>query len=175
MHIDKPIGLLLGSFNPMHNGHLFLAEQALKSNQFKCVWFVIHKNNDFKNQPQLASPEDRLQMVKLTIMDNPNYHALSTKHATLLGALDDIKKNYPDQNFAIIFSQDLERSLASWRDYQKIISTCKIFAYKAYKSREQVVVSSDLVRQAIAKKQNVSELLPEPVLDYILKNNLYSL
>lgn len=171
--VAKPVGLLLGSFNPIHNGHIHLAKQASLDGNFSEIYIVIHKLNRFKNQKDLADLELRARMAKLAVSNLKNTRVLTTNKPSLLAAAQDLEKKYPKKNFSLILSVELTKNIENWQDYDAIQSKYPIYVYENLKLKSNQILSAEVIRKKLSLRQSVQDYLPKSVINFISKNNLY--
>jgi nicotinate-nucleotide adenylyltransferase len=151
------VGLLFGSFNPFHNGHLELSQKARQ--HVDEVWFVVHPTNPYK-QLVPAPVEHRLAIVD----------AITGKavlgQSTIRTSLEDLTLEHPSHEFVLLLGQDLAEGLPGWEDYQYLK------AFQTLSFDRESPVSSSAVRRSIRKGEPVRDLIPPKVHDQIV--SLYS-
>jgi nicotinate-nucleotide adenylyltransferase len=196
MENKTKIGLLFGSFNPIHIGHLFMAEMAIESGSVDVVWFVISPNSPYKmDKGVLASPTDRLAMVVNAIRYNYKFLADTTEFG-LEGpsytyiTLEKLKEKHPEYEFHLICGTDVYVDIPSWHGGKEVIEYCNFLVYPrnttsnytpeemAHKTRflngvPSLEISSTFLREQIKNNKTTKHLLPESVQHYIRENNLY--
>ena len=189
----KNIGLLFGSFNPIHNGHITLATFILKHKPLDEIWFVVSPLSPFKKSKILLDKNDRLDMVKVAIkpfkkffvsdiefkMKTPNY---------TIDTLYEIKKKYPEDSFSLIIGEDNLENFKNWKDSNLIIENFKIYVYPRNFSKSKpnlnfntlykinaptINISSTDIREFIKKNEDIEGLLSPEVLDQIKKKKFY--
>jgi len=183
------IGILGGTFNPPHIGHLILAQtltEKLKLNKF----FLIPTNMPPHKNTYLIDAKHRLNMVKLAIENNPTFELLDweVKRGGISYTIDtvkELKKKFPQDEFFLIMGSDLANDFYTWKHYREIkrlvkivIAKREIFPIKKKNSFFaldiiQINITSSLVREYIRKGVSVRYLIPEKVFGYIKKNRLY--
>ena len=128
------IGLYFGSFNPIHIGHLIIANQLVENSDLDQIWFVVTPHNPFKNKSTLLDNYQRLEMVYLATKDydtlkesdiefnlpQPNYTVNTLFHLT---------EKYPKHDFALIMGEDNLKSFHKWKKYQTILEYHSIYVY----------------------------------------------
>ena len=188
------IGLYFGSFNPIHTGHLIIAQHILNHTEIQRLWFVISPHNPLKDKASLANDRDRLHLVQLAIEDNPSMKASDIEFklpqpSYTIDTLTYIKEKYPRYEFALIMGADNLISLPKWKNYQLLINNYPIYIYKrpnypiesALVQHENIHVldtplldiSSTWIRQLIKTKKSIRYLVPEKVFDYLESSHLY--
>ncbi|HEY8930286.1 MAG TPA: nicotinate (nicotinamide) nucleotide adenylyltransferase [Mucilaginibacter sp.] len=187
------IGLLFGSFNPIHVGHLIIANYMANYTALDKVWLVVSPQNPLKKYSDLANTYDRLEMAKLAT-DNSNNIQVSDVELKLpqpsytIDTLAHLKEKYPQHEFALIMGSDNLVSLPKWKNYKLILRDYEIFVYPrpGYENTElathpsvtitmtpQMELSATFIRQSIKQKKNVQYFVPDVVLNFIESKNLY--
>lgn len=186
-------GLFFGSFNPIHTGHLIIAEYLRVNADLDEVWFIVSPQNPLKDQSLLIKDELRLQMVKLAIKDNKNFVASDIefklpKPSYTVNTLELLSKWYPRKKFALIMGSDNLEILHKWKDYQKILSAYRLLIFRrgvvdeaVWKQYPGVIffdtpllkISSTLIRTLNEDKKSIRYLVPEKVREFITKRKLY--
>ena len=129
------IGLFFGSFNPVHIGHLIIANYMATQTDLKKVWLVVSPQNPLKPRKGLAADNVRLQMVRMAIEDNPVLEASSVefglpKPSYTIDTLTHLKEKYPNREFVLIMGSDNLQTLDQWKNYEKILSDYQIYVYQ---------------------------------------------
>jgi len=190
------IGLFFGSFNPIHVGHLILANHMVEYGPLDQVWLVVSPHNPLKKKKTLLADYHRLAMVELAISGNDKLRAsniefnLPQPNYTVV-TLAKLKEKYPDYNFVLIMGEDNLLTLDKWYNYEQIIENYEVIVYPrntGFKSPfpqekcpnisvlENVPlmnISSTFIRRAIKEKKSVKYVLTDGVLEYIEKMNFY--
>jgi len=187
------IGLLFGSFNPIHVGHLIIANYMANYTNLDKVWLVVSPQNPLKKYGDLANTYDRLEMCKLAT-DNSNKLQVSDVELKLpqpsytIDTLTHLKEQYPQHEFALIMGSDNLVSLPKWKNYKLILRDYQIYVYPrpGYENTELAThpsvtitmtplmeLSATFIRKSLAEKKNVQYFVPEPVLNFIESKNLY--
>ena len=175
-------GLYFGSFNPIHIGHLIIAQAMLE--HVDEVWFVVSPQNPFKAQQSLMPEEERLRLVQLAVADNPRLKACDIelrlpRPSYTCVTLERLKQEYPEREFALIMGSDNVEGLPRWREAESIIENHRIYVYPRpghleapllqhphitlLESLPHMEISSTYIRQQLAQGHSVRYLLPEPV------------
>ncbi len=189
----KNIGLLFGSFNPIHNGHVSLANFFINHRNFNQIWLVVSPLSPFKKNQIILDKYERLDMVKIAIKPFENIFAsdiefkMKTPSYTI-DTLNKIKKIYPENSFSIIIGEDNLDNLKKWKDFNLIIEDYKIFIYPRNFSKKNIDlninsidkikapfidVSSTYIRESIKKNKKIDGLLSPDVLNQIKKKKFY--
>lgn len=200
--VKKKIGFLGGSFDPIHFGHLNLAQEALERLNLHEVWFCPTSISPFKTHAPPAAARERLEMTTLALKDQPKFKVLDheifldrpAKTYETLQALSSMKE-HADKEFVLILSQDLLPFLSQWFEVEKLLSHYELFVAarkcdhaaidqdlsgdlrekikKCFCAIRQLEISSQDLRDRLKKKLYSHHLCPSKVLDYIYEHRLY--
>jgi len=188
------IGLYFGSFNPIHNGHLAIAQFLMQKSLFDQIWMVVSPNNPLKDKSDLAPENDRLNMVKLAIQDIPYLHACDIEFSLpspsyTIETLNALEKQYPNDEFSLILGADNIENFHKWKNYEEILKRYMLYVYPrsggvfektiehphiVYLKAQLLPVSATEIRALIQQKKAIAEYLPEAVVRYIEEKELYS-
>lgn len=129
------VGLYFGSFNPIHIGHLIIANHILNETELEKIWFVISPQNPFKASDALLNEYDRLHLVRAAIEDDPRLKASDIefslpKPSYTVHTLTYLKEKHPSHEFFIIMGSDSFQNLGKWKNSEVIISNYTIIIYK---------------------------------------------
>ncbi len=185
------IGLFFGSFNPIHNGHLMLAQWMANFGGIDEVWFVVSPQNPFKADKTLAPAADRVEMVRLAVEGSPNLKVCDVELSMPIpsytaNTLDKLQKLHPTYEFAIIMGGDNVNGLTRWYRATDVLQH-RILVYPRPNSTytdipnsrieltnaPQIDISSTMLRQWISEEHNIAHFTPIPVMQYIEKKQLY--
>ncbi len=190
----KHIGLFFGSFNPIHTGHLIIAEYMATRADLQQVWFVVSPHNPLKNQATLARDFDRLHMVQLAIDDNPRLKVSKIefslpKPSYTIDTMAYLHEKYPQHTFSLIMGADNIKSIARWKNYELLLSRYTIHIYNRKGSRvdkaaEQgadirtydtpmLDISSTYIRQCIREGLSIRYMVPDSVFEFLEGSRLY--
>lgn len=188
----RKVGILGGTFNPIHIGHLVLAEEAKQKLGLDKIFFVPVNIPVHKEARDLLPSSERLKMVKLAIKDNPNFEAIDIEikrkgKSYTIDTLKSLKDKYPQvDKFFFIVGSDALSYLNNWKDIDEVMKLAKfvVASRPSYLLKnlpknvlplaiEPVDVSGFRLRQRIKNNESVRYLLPKEVNNYILKNRLY--
>lgn len=193
------VGLLGGSFDPVHNGHLYLAEQALGFFNLDEVWWIPARQNPHKIEEPETDASLRLKMVEKAIAPYPNYRLFDLEckkegPSYTIETIQKLKRDYPEAQFYLLLGSDALEGLSKWKEIDKIFNLTNIVVFVRGEaleapglSREQQEwihshtinipikeVSSTEIRERLALGEDCSHLLPDEILDFIRQNQLYS-
>lgn len=187
------VGLFFGSFNPIHHGHLILAQTALNETKLDAVWFVVSPQNPFKQKKNLLPAYDRLKMVELALGDHPsmlgsNVEFSLPKPSYTIDTLTHLRERYKSYQFSLIMGQDNLQYLHKWKNFEAILKYYPIYVYprpdtspSQFDEHSNVTVfeaplldiSATYMRQTIRAEKSIRFLTPDPVVEYIQKNRLF--
>ena len=189
----KQVGLFFGSFNPIHIGHMIIADHVALHSEVEEIWFVVSPQNPLKQEGQLLNESQRLQMVRLAIADDARFRASDIefqleKPSYTIKTLQELTREYPDVAFTLILGGDNLASFTKWKDYQEILKNFPIILYDrpdfdasvmAEKGRITQMdaplmnISSTLIRTRIENGLDVKYLMPYEAWRYLDEMNLY--
>ena len=128
------VGVFGGSFDPIHVGHLIIAESVLNETDLDEVWFMVSPQNPLKSKKNLVSEYDRLRMAELAVGDHPkirvsNFEFYLPKPSYTIDTLVALKEKYPKKEFSLVMGEDNLRHLHKWKNYEAILKYYKIWVY----------------------------------------------
>lgn len=188
------IGLYFGSFNPIHNGHLIIANHIVEYGDVEKVWFVVSPQNPLKESKSLLNEYDRLHLVKLAIGDNERFQASDIEFrlprpSFTIDTLTYLKEQFPQHQFKVIMGSDSFQNIRKWKNYALLLQEYALLIYKRPGFEVQVPeslrahiqlleaplleISSTYLRTQIRNKKSIRYLTPDPVAEYILDNRYY--
>jgi nicotinate-nucleotide adenylyltransferase len=191
---SKKIGLFFGSFNPVHVGHLIIANYMVTQADLDEVWLVVSPQNPFKQSKTLADQYSRLALVKLAIGDTPNLRASSVefqlpKPSYTIDTLAHLKETYPDYHFALIMGGDNLPTLNKWKNYEVILRDYSIYVYQrpgtelgeladhpnvhVQRDVPLMQLSATYIRRSLKEGKSVRYLVPDEVAEELEKSGLY--
>jgi nicotinate-nucleotide adenylyltransferase len=134
MNPSKNIALYFGTFNPIHVGHLSIANYISQQDGIDEVWLVVTPQNPLKNKDSMLADYHRLALVKEAIADNPKLKASDIefdlpKPSYTIDTLMYIQEKYPNYTFSLIVGEDNLRSFSKWKNYEVILEQYQLFVY----------------------------------------------
>lgn len=188
------IGLFFGSFNPIHIGHLIIANYMANHTSLDQVWLMVSPHNPLKNKDALTNMYDRLEMANLAVEDSENIKVKDIEFklpqpSYTIDTLTHLKERYPEHSFSLIMGSDNLVSFKKWKNYELILRDYQIQVYPrpGYENSElsnhpSVIVtdtplmeiSATFIRKSILKKKNVQFFVPDKVLKFIESKSMYS-
>lgn len=187
------IGLFFGSFNPIHIGHLAIANYLVEFTELNQLWFVVSPHNPLKEKASLLNDTQRLNMVNIAIEHEPKLKSSNIEFGLpqpnyTIHTLTHLSEKYPQHQFVLIMGEDNLQSLEKWKNYEAILNYYEIIVYprpgitstpfdhhpKVKKVNAPLIeVSSTFIRNAIKEKKNVRFFLQENVFNYIDEMGFY--
>jgi len=187
------IGLFFGSFNPIHVGHLIIANIMAETTDLKKVWFVISPQNPFKPSKGLLHEFDRYDMVRAAIHDNYKLEASDIefhmpKPSYTVHTLIYLQEKHPDKEFVIIMGEDNLPSFQNWKNYQTILDNHEIYVYprpgvqlSELRSHPKIRfvkaplldISATFIRDCVRKQQSIRYLVADAVEEIIKAKGYY--
>jgi len=190
---NQKTGLFFGSFNPVHNGHMMLANYIVEYTDLRSIWFIISPQNPFKKKNTLLEDHHRYRLVQEAIGDDPRFFASGVEFdmprpSYTIDTLTYLSERYPDKEFVLIGGQDMLPTFHKWKNYEKILENYRLMVYNRPGSYEnpyqghpaitfikapQFEVASSFIRDAIHKGKDVRYFLPESVHRYMREMHFY--
>ena len=186
------IGLYFGSFNPIHIGHLAIANYMVEYSDLDKIWFVVSPQNPFKEKKSLLAEHHRLRLVEVAIEGDLRFKASNIefsmpKPSYTIDTLTYLKEKYPNFDFSLIMGEDNLKGFHKWKNYQEIIKNHKMYVYprdhktirKALYDNMIVVnaplmeVSSSFIRKSIKDKVDVRYFMHHKVSEYVQEMHFY--
>ena len=192
----KKIGLYLGTFNPIHHGHITLANYFANNTDLDEVWVVLTPQNPFKKNYNLIEDNHRLEMANNTFnhlknikvsdiefkLDKPNY---------TIDTINRLSEDFPNKQFTLLIGEDNLANFHYWKDYSKILEIVEVLVYprtttinvdnelinnKKIKILDapKIEISSDQIRKKMKEGVDIKSYLPKVVYEYIIEKRLYS-
>ena len=189
----RKIGLFFGSFNPIHVGHLIIANTMLQNSDLREVWFVVSPQNPLKERKTLLADQQRLEMVRLALHDNYRLRACDAefhlpKPSYTVLTLAHLGEQYRDKEFCLIMGSDNLATFDRWRNWEYILDHYQLYVYPRPGSSDcrlashphvtlvdvpMMDISSTYIREQIRQGHDVRYLLTEPVWQYLTEMHFY--
>jgi len=190
---NKKIGLYFGTYNPIHIGHLIIANHMVNYTDLDEVWFVVSPLNPFKKKKTLLDNYARLELVYRAIKDYDRLRVSDIEFGLprpsyTINTLVYITEKYPNKDFSLIMGGDNLKSFHKWKNYELILQNHELYVYPRLLSARSSLdnhekihlvdapimqISSSFIRNAIKDQRDVRAMLPENVWEYIDEMNYY--
>ncbi|WP_299452801.1 nicotinate (nicotinamide) nucleotide adenylyltransferase [uncultured Microscilla sp.] len=187
------IGLFFGSFNPIHIGHLIIANTMAENTHLEEVWFVVSPQNPFKKQKSLLHEFDRLDMVEKAIQDNYKLKTCDVEFhlprpSYTIDTLTVLQEKHPAHEFGLIMGGDNLSHFHKWKNYEQILEYFRLYVYPRPDSRPSdldkhpkvsfvesplMSISATFIRKSIKAQKSIRYLVPESVDLYIKEKKFY--
>ena len=187
------IGLFFGSFNPIHIGHLIIANYMANYTDLSEVWLMVSPHNPLKKKSNLANMYDRLEMVNLAIQDTEKIKSSDIEFrlnqpSYTVDTLTHLRARYPNKEFVLIMGSDNLVSLKKWKNYEIILRDYTILVYPRPGYHDEEIaqhpsititdtplmeLSSTFIRKSIACDKNIKFFVPDAVAQFIDSKGLY--
>ncbi len=191
--MQKRTGLLFGSFNPIHTGHLILANYMSEFTDLDEVWFVVSPQNPLKDKKTLLADYHRLALVRLAVDDHPKLGVTDIEFkmpvpSYTIDTLTYLSEKYPDRQLVLISGTDIFQKFHKWKNYKELIELYHFYVYPRpgsslgeYENNPsitlwdapQIEISSSFIRKGIAAKKDMSFWMPDKVYEYITEMHFY--
>lgn len=188
------IGLFFGSFNPVHVGHMIIANYIVTHTDLDQVWMVVSPHNPHKKKKSLARDHDRLHLVRLAIGENLRIKASDIEFGLpqpsyTIDTLTYLNEKHPKKEFCLIMGGDNLGSLHKWKNYESIIENYSIMVYKRPRYRlgelkdhpnvticdaPLLQISASYIRKCIIENKSIQYLVPDEVYKYLEATPIYS-
>ena len=186
------IGLYFGSFNPIHIGHLIIANHVLNETSIEKIWFIVSPQNPLKKSNSLLNEFDRLHLVRLAVQDDNRIKCSDiefslSKPSYTTNTLAFLTEKYPEHKFSIIMGSDSYQNLDKWKNFETIVSNYSIYVYKRegheinkFWGERPVILNAPLIqisatqiRDHIKNSKSIRYLVPETVREEIETRKFY--
>lgn len=186
------IGLYFGSFNPIHTGHLIIANYVAHNTDLDKVWLVVSPHNPLKPQSALLNEHDRFHLVEMAIKDEVRLRASNIEFSLprpsyTVDTLTYLQEKFPTQEFAIIMGSDSFQNLPRWKNYEQIVKNYPIYIYRrpgheitdTFGAKVEILdapmldISATDIRRWLKEGKSVRYMVPDSVINYISENNYY--
>lgn len=191
---DAPrIGLFFGSFNPVHVGHMIIANYMATQTPLREVWLVVSPHNPLKPKKTLAPDYDRLHLVRLAIGDNPHLRPSDVEFSLpqpsyTVDTLAHLADKYPDKRFVLIMGGDNLATLHKWKNHEVLLRDYELYVYQRpthdpgelkhhpavrFFEAPMMHISSSYIRKCLREGFSVQYLVPDAVFAYLEGTSLY--
>lgn len=189
------IGLYFGTFNPIHIGHLIIANHLAENSDLDQIWMVVTPHNPHKKKNTLLDDYHRLEMVHLATENYPKIQPSDIEFKLpqpnyTINTLAHLQEKFPNHEFSLIMGEDNLNSLHKWKNYEVILQNHSIIVYPRLHSGEIdsqfinhpkihkidapiIELSSTFIRESIKNDKNVVPMLPNKVWEYVEHNLFY--
>ncbi|WP_372751276.1 nicotinate (nicotinamide) nucleotide adenylyltransferase [Labilibaculum sp.] len=187
------IGLFFGSFNPIHIGHLAIANYMVEYTDLEQIWFVVSPHNPFKNKKSLLADYHRLALVNKAIENYPKFRASNVEFGMpqpsfTIDTLTYLQEKNPQMNFSLIIGSDNLTNFTKWKNHDLILQNHDLFVYPrpnfdpekiAIKGNIKIVdaplmeISSSFIRKAIKEQKDIPYFMPETAYTYLKEMHFY--
>jgi nicotinate-nucleotide adenylyltransferase len=186
------VGLFFGTFNPIHVGHLLIAQSALNSGHVDKVWFIVSPNSPDKDYNKLLHEFDRFDLVYEATRDHPDFKVLDIefhlpKPSYTYLTLRKLKSDYPENTFFILMGSDNFKNLSRWKNVEEIRQSVRFLVYPRPGQMPEIQedelvqwidaplmeISATAIRHLLKGKGSARYLIPEPALKLIEKKAWY--
>jgi nicotinate-nucleotide adenylyltransferase len=193
MNLNQKIGLFFGSFNPIHIGHMIIANIMAENTDLNKVWFVVSPQNPFKPGKGLLHEFDRYDMVKAAIADHYKLEVSDVefnlpKPSYTIHTLAYLTEKHPGKEFKVIIGEDNLESFAKWKNHEQILEHFGLYVYprphvtnselKRHPNVKLIEaplldISATYIRSCIKNNKSIRYLVPEPVEQLIRLKHFY--
>lgn len=189
------VGLYFGTFNPIHIGHMAIANYVLEFTPLEKLWFVVSPHNPFKNKKHLLDDYQRLQLVNRAIDDDYRFSANSIefnlpKPSYTIDTLTHLQEKYPQHEFHLIMGADNLTFFHKWKNYEELLKQYSIYVYPRPGSEAEMEqwlkhpnihavdaplmeISASFIRKAIKEGKDIRHFLPAQTWKYLTEMHFY--
>jgi nicotinate-nucleotide adenylyltransferase len=195
----KKVGLYFGTFNPIHVGHLVIANYMANYTDLEEVWLVVSPQNPFKEKDSMLEDYHRLSLVKIAVDDNDQLKASNIefslpKPSYTINTLVYLNEKHPNNEFNLIMGEDNLRTFHKWKNYEEILEKSNLYVYPRVLNPQTenktnsplnshpkvkicdapvMKISSSFIRNAIKNNTDVRYMLTEKVAKYVEEMHFY--
>lgn len=186
-------GLYFGSFNPVHIGHLALANYFIAFTDLDQIWFVVSPHNPHKPKKSLLADYHRYTMVELALRDDPRFMVSNVEFSLpqpnyTIQTLTHLHEKYPKRQFSLILGADNLKSFHLWKNYEAILKYYHLYVYPrpgvnpgslashpsvTLVDAPQIEISASFIRNAIASGKDIRFFMPESSYVYLQEMHFY--
>ena len=190
---SKATGLFFGSFNPIHNGHLCIAEYMIEYGGLKEVWFVLSPHNPLKDKTTLLSDYARLEMVQAAVADDNRFRVSDIEFhmprpSYTIDTLTRFSEKYPDRHFVMIAGSDVLPTFHKWKNYEQLLEQYSFMIYPREAGRDhpflehqsvqlvgapRIEISSSFIRNTLLNGKSARYFMPDSVYRLVDKYGYY--
>ena len=186
------IGLYFGSFNPIHIGHLIIANHILNETEIEKIWFIVSPQNPFKESKVLLNEYDRLHLVRLATQEDARIKCSDiefslSKPSYTSNTMAFLSEKHPEHRFSIIMGSDSYQNLNKWKNHETIVNNYDIYVYlrkdhtiKNVIKKKPIILNAPLIeisasqiRENIKEGKSIRYLVPEIVREEIETRKFY--
>ncbi len=188
------IGLFFGTYNPIHVGHMVIANYMVEYTDLDRIWIVVTPHNPFKEKKSMLADYHRLQLVKVAIGDDIRFKASDIEFNLpqpnyTIHTLTYLKEKHPDNDFVVVMGADNLTHFKKWKNHEEILENHEVYVYPRVEGEIShdllshpkislheapvMQVSSSFVRKAIGEKKDVRYYLTKDVYEYITEMHFY--
>ena len=193
MNKKNKIGLFFGSFNPIHQGHLMIANYMVEYTDISMVWFIVSPHNPLKEKTSLLADHHRLAMANIAVEDDPRFRVSNIEFhlpqpSYTIDTLTFLAEKYPGKEFVLICGRDNLPAFSKWKNYEDILNRYHLYIYPRpetevspfdnhphvhFTEAPMIEISSSFIRQGINEGKNLRQFLPEKVWKYLTEMHFY--
>lgn len=188
------VGLFFGTYNPIHVGHMVIANYMVEFTDLDRIWIVVTPHNPFKEKKAMLADYHRLQLVKVAIGDDIRFKASDIEFNLpqpnyTIDTLTYLKEQYPENEYVLIMGADNLSHFKKWKNWEEILAQYKVYVYPriegsdfddltehsavSFHDAPIMQVSSSFIRKAIKDKKDVRHYMPKDVFEYIQEMHFY--
>lgn len=196
--MNKKVGLFFGTFNPIHIGHLIIANHMAEFSNLDEIWLVVTPHNPHKKKNTLLDDVHRLAMVRIATEEYPKLQATNIEFDLpqpnyTVNTLIVLEEKYPDKDFCLIMGEDNLKNFHKWKNFEIILKNYPIYVYPRISNKTEITselvlekkhsitkvdapiieLSSTFIRKSIAQNKNIKPMLSKNVWEYLDEMNFY--
>ena len=191
--MNSKTGLFFGSFNPIHQGHLMIANYMVEFTDIGQVWFIISPHNPLKEKASLLADHHRLAMANIAVEDDSRFRASNIEFhlpqpSYTIDTLTYLTEKNPEKEFVMICGSDNLPTFTKWKNYEELLNQYHLYIYPRHNTKPSqfddhphvhfttaplIEISSSFIRQSIEEGKNLRQFLPEKVWKYMTEMHFY--